>query len=292
MAKRHTMQTLVIRNKSLVIEKRDYPSSTHGVALLRSPLVGICRTDLAAASGAIACPDGIAFGHEFCARVEASEKFASNALVAGTPFLDRKFRGVATDGVCSQMLLAEEDSLYEFPHDFPETVAALLEPICASLAPIKALPRHAKKVAIVGQGRLAQLAWMGLSSRCDAQLLTLAEAKLIAEKGGAFDFVVETCAATPGAFDTLLALCSDGGRLCVKSRNLGSAKFDWDKALTREIEIHPTLYGDWEMARDFTIERVSDLLPLCGSVHSLHDWKSAIDSALGGEDKKVFIRAA
>lgn len=256
--------------------------------LVSSILVGICRTDIAAARGAIPCAEGIVFGHEYSALVEESDEFEKGVLVAGGPFREGKFRGLWTDGVCSEYALVENDTLQVFPKGFSREVAALLEPVCASIAPWSVLPKDVEGAAVVGNGRLAKLAALALSERTECVLLSPDEAR---ESDRRFSFVVETCAALPGALDVCVALCSEGGTVCVKSRNAEKVFFDTGKLLSKNVSIRPALYGDWSEARLFCERNESVLRDLCGKVFNFEDWREALSVAGGGEEKKIFVRA-
>src|SRR5579864_2194749 len=149
------MRAVVMRQKKLVVDKREAPIPAKGEALVKTLACGICGSDLHALKHAEKLVEGarrsggpfvmdlkrdIVMGHEFCAEVvdfgpETRRRFKTGARVCAMPVLIRA-SGVETVGYSNdhpggygEYMRLTEKLLLEVPNGLATERAALTEPL-------------------------------------------------------------------------------------------------------------------------------------------------------------------
>lgn len=269
------------------LAREPLPQGRPDQALVKVLALGICRTDIACARGALPKCDGVLFGHEFSGLVERSGRFPEGTLVSADPRVGDAFMGIDAEGACADRIWVDEDRLHAFAAGTNPFVAALFEPVCASIAPSGLLSYPQSSCAVVGRGRLAAMAAMALSERASVQLLSPEQAASAPKN--AFDFVCETSASEPGVVQSCLDLLRPGGTLCLKSRLARAASFDPASIVAKGLTVRGILYGDWTQAARFVERRGDELAAMVGAAFPVERWREALDAAEAGEDAKTFI---
>jgi threonine dehydrogenase-like Zn-dependent dehydrogenase len=152
------------------------PSPRSGEALVRVRYAGVCGTDLELTRGYY--PYAGIPGHEFVGRVaaaEGAEAWIGRRVVgeinaachvcaacrAGrtTHCENRSVLGIkARDGAFAEYLTLPVENLHEVPPGVPDEVAVFAEPLAAALEIQRQVAiGPAERVAVIGDGRLAQL---------------------------------------------------------------------------------------------------------------------------------------
>lgn len=225
-------------------------------------LVGICRTDIAAAQGRLVCREPCVLGHEVVGVVEAVgpavRSVAVGDRVAVRPLVDGVRLGVDRDGGFADRLVVSEQAIALVPPSLDWRRAAFVEPVAACLA-----VRHANlqgRVRVIGKGRIAELT--------RRVLLALAADLCDADHGGAaqVDVAIET-GATAASLAEAMACVRDGGLIVLKGRPAAPIGLDVALAVQRELRFHAVGWSSLEDAFDLlTRLDVDDLL---GEVHPL-----------------------
>lgn len=242
--------------------------------LVRVVLAGICRTDLAVATGKLACAAPCVLGHEVAGIVEAVGPSVRGLCVgdrvACRPQVDGQRLGVDRDGGFSEALVLPARALVKVPPALDWRRAAFVEPVAACLA-IRRAPLDGR-VRIVGAGRIAEL-----TRRCARSLgVDLSE--------GLADVVIET-AGTAESLAEAFARVRDGGRVVLKSRPAAPVAVDLAAAVVRELKLIGVGWASFEEAFEL-LEGGLPVEDLLGEVLPLQAFGAQLAAA---EDKKRFL---
>ncbi len=132
---------------------------------------GICRTDIYVSEGIIPIDKPIVIGHEFVGEVVFSALgFTQGSLVAVNPLSSScGFLGIDYNGCFSQFVNIPPEQCFLLPQNIDLSLAALIEPIAASMAPLKVLKKISMEktesswIGIYGKNRIASLTRLILS---------------------------------------------------------------------------------------------------------------------------------
>lgn len=229
-------------------------------------LVGICRTDIAAARGRLSCLEPCILGHEVAGVVMAVgasvRTVAVGDRVAVRPFVDGARLGIDRDGGFADALVVSERALALVPACLDWRHAAFVEPVAACLA-----VRHAPldgTVRVIGQGRIADLT---------RRVLVAIGANLSDEAW--VDVAIET-GATAESLAEAMAAVHDGGLVVLKGRPAAPIAFDVALAVQRQLRFQAVGWATLEEAFELLMKLdVSDLL---GEVHPIEAFGDLLDA--------------
>ena len=290
--------------------RKPWPNVRHATDVVVSVRVaGLCRTDLFAADGELACPPERTLGHELCGVVAACgagvERVRIGDRVTVAPYLRcgrcahcradcppwrcpaHRMLGVSAEGAFAEAVCVPEECVLGIPRALDDLQGALTEPVAAALAIGEAgIPRGASG-AVIGSGRIQALSLRVLA-------LGGVDAVAVSEDGATHlreaeaDFVVET-AATDATLSTALDLLRPGGLLVLKSRPARPVALDVARAVLREIQIRAVAYGSFTDAIDLLARDALHAEDLIGPVLPIEKYADAFALARSGEARKVFL---
>lgn len=265
---------------------------------IRVELAGICRTDLYAAAGLRACRAPVVLGHEITGIVEAVGPAVTRARVgdrvAVSPFRPEAtgaerwaMMGVDFDGGFADHTVLPESMLYTCPPTLPPRLAAYVEPVAASLAPLNAPITPEQRGLIYGVGRIAGLTEAVLHAAGFRNVVMGMDGD-----DGAYDFVIETRA---DRLDEALRLTRDGGLLILKSRPAQPVRLNLLDAVQREVRMVGAHYGSFDEAIAWLDTERLEVDHLLGPTHPLDAFisedgtRGLMHELLEREDHKHFL---
>lgn len=266
----------------------DHSFDDPSMAIVRVGWVGLCRTDLAVASGAMPAPDGIILGHECSGIVERdpSGKHASGALVAVNPLLQsRAFLGLHTNGVLQSRLLIDPRQLVAASGVDPR-IAAYVEPVAASMAAAKARIDTSQRGVIFNDNRISALTHgilVSMGYRVD-WIQTPPDGSIVE----VYDYAIETSFEDRLIELTLRAL-RPGGLLVVKSRQAAPRSINPAELVAKELTLQAVNYYDFDAAMAWLRQHSKIIEPLLGASYPIRRWQEAFNAARSGESLKTFI---
>lgn len=260
--------------KKINVEARD------GFSLVKVDLAGICRTDVYVAEGKIYHKD-VVLGHEFSGWVVDGEH--KGQYVCCNPiFPDNNMLGMDYDGCFAEYVLVPDYSVY--PVDgLDRRLCAYIEPIAASLAPLKANIKKDQKGAVYGKHRIGLLTHK-IFEKAGYNVDNIG---FDCDKFDYYDYVIET-GALENDFNLISRLLVKNGKLIIKSRNPNSIPFNFYDYVKKEISIECCYYHDFNFAINFAKENQDLFLPLMGDIYKLKDWEKAFEEDKKG-NKKIFL---
>lgn len=273
----------------LVHGASDHSFCDPSMAIVRIGWVGICRTDLAVADGALPAPDGIVLGHECSGVVERdpSGRHAKGALVAINPLLPgRTFLGLHAHGVLQTHLSIDPRQLVAASGVDPR-IAAYVEPVAASMAAAKARIDTSQRGVIFNDNRISALTHSILVSmgyRLD-WIKSPPDGSIVE----AYDYAIETSFEDRIIELTLRAL-RPGGLLVVKSRQGAPRSINPAELVAKELTLQAVNYHDFDAAMAWLRQHSKLVEPLLGASYPILRWREAFKAASSGESLKTFIR--
>ena len=262
--------------------------------LIRVELVGICRTDIYAALGLLACKTPVTLGHEFSGIVEkvgpSVEAVEPGDRVVAMPLKScgscigscqwLQMMGVDFHGAFAELIVVPSELLYVVPQSVSPRLAAYVEPLAASMAPLDKLDPAARGL-VLGDGRIAKLT---------LEVLHTAGFKHVEQgyngRDGSYDFVVETDASS---LDEAIRSTRVGGTVVLKSRPNGSVPFDLLSAVRKELTLHGAHYGNFNDAIEWLATGRIDVERILGPTHALTDDARFFEKLLDDETHKHFF---
>lgn len=282
---------------ALVTRPRPTLPSTAGWARVRLRVAGLCRTDVYAASGLLACAPSTVLGHEASGVLlelspgtapspEQRRALEEGTLVAFHPFVGcghcdachatrphhcvaAVMLGVGRDGVFTEEVVLPLSACVPLPGITDARRAAFLEPYAAALGvAFLGLPRDAR-VLVLGEGRVATLAEHVLRSEGYAQV-TRSDRPPAGER---FDVGVET-RADAERLDALALALRPGGTLVLKSRPATRVAASFGLWAQRDLQVRGVSYAPFAAAA----QRLAsfDLSPWLGALHSFQDFRELL----------------
>jgi threonine dehydrogenase-like Zn-dependent dehydrogenase len=300
----------------------NYPDPKPGESLVRVSLAGICGTDLEILDGYMTY-NGI-LGHEFVGVVEKSQnqdligKRVVGEINAGCNNCDSCKKGMQRhcpnrtvlgilkrDGAFAQFLSLPEENLHVIPESVTDEQAVFVEPLAAAFE-IKEQVTLEKdwKVAVVGDGRLAQMICQVLKLSCpDVTCFGRHQNKLAnLEKFGiptkigiassdeqTYDLVVEATGSNSGFADTM-KLVRPRGTVILKSTIASRENLDLTPTVVNEITLVGSRCGLFKPAIDALATRIISVDSMIDSTFPLEKFSDAIEHAKKPETLKVFLK--
>lgn len=298
------MRAVVRSDQDVQLSSVPAPRLGHAAdVLVRVVVAGVCRTDLQAARGLLACRPPRILGHELAGVVTAVGPAVAGLVpgdrVTAMPLLPcrtcsgcseaacchaPRMLGVDTDGGFADHVRLPASCVYRVPDTMPFRLAAYAEPVCAALGILEAGLDPGARGLILGTGRLAALLVRVLEGAGFQRIEARApDAEL---DGAGYDFAVET---DPGALDRALRALARGGTLVLKSRPASPVTFDLRAAVLRDLTLRGIGYGAMNDAIDLLAAGRLQLDDLLGPVRPLEEFEQVFAEAERSEGRKLFL---
>ncbi len=302
--------------------RTDYPMPKSGESLVRVLLAGICGTDLEILRGYMGYT-GI-LGHEFVGKVINSENkdligkkvvgeinvgckncnFCKKNLERHCPH--RTVLGILNrDGAYAQFLSLPEKNLHVLPDSLTDKQAVFVEPLAAAFEILEQTNIDLNsKVAIVGDGRLAQLIVQVIKNSCN-DVVCYGKHKEKLEKlnpydvttkiginsndESKFDFVIEATGNISG-FSDAMTLVKPRGTIILKSTVASHNKPDLTPAIIDEVTIVGSRCGPFRPAINALESGLVVVEDLIDSVFPLEKFDDALERAKKPGMLKVLLK--
>jgi D-arabinose 1-dehydrogenase-like Zn-dependent alcohol dehydrogenase len=301
------MRAVVKQGRSVRMCRVPVPEPRPGEVLIRVAVAGVCRTDVFVAQGKLSCADPLILGHEFAGVVAADGRgdhgFASGDRVVVMPAIPcgtcircadgmpeccahYEFLGVARHGAFAEYITVPAQVVHHLPDALSFREGAYAEPVCASLAVLKADIRPAERGLIYGDNRIAELTHRVLSKAGFTAVETQRTDSSTPLETDAYDFVIET-QPVARAFDDIIRVLRPGGRVILKSRPPAPVAIDLAAAVRKEVVFEAVSYGTFSDSLDFLTRH--DLADLFGEIRPLDDFADVFADDDVGENLKSFL---
>lgn len=315
------MKAAVFDGKNMNFQE-NYPQSNSEEALVKITLAGICGTDLEILDGYMDY-HGI-LGHEFvgvviksankdligkrvvgeinvgCGKCESCE----NGMERHCP--NRTVLGILhRNGAFAEFLSLPEKNLYVIPDNITDEQAVFVEPLAAAFEIIEQVQLNNNwKIAIVGDGRLAQLIANVLKLHCSNivcfgrhknKLANLQKLGINTKIGitssdeHQFDLVVEATGNNSGFADTM-KLVKPRGTVILKSTVASRENLDLTPAIINEITLVGSRCGKFKPAIEALSSKKVSVDNLIDSTFPLEKYLEAIQHAKKPDTLKVFLK--
>ncbi len=300
----------------------NYPDPKPGDSLVRVSLAGICGTDLEILDGYMAY-NGV-LGHEFVGVVEQSQnsdligKRVVGEINAGCNKCDSCKKGMQRhcpnrtvlgilkrDGAFAEFLSLPEENLHVIPESITDEQAVFVEPLAAAFEIKEQVQLNPNwKVAVVGDGRLAQMICQVLKLSCpDVTCFGRHQSKLthlekfeIPTKIGiessdeqSYDLVVEATGSNSGFADTM-KLVRPRGTVILKSTIASRENLDLTPTVVNEITLVGSRCGLFKPAIDALATGIVSVDSMIDSTFPLEKFSQAIELAKKPDTLKVFLK--
>jgi threonine dehydrogenase-like Zn-dependent dehydrogenase len=304
------MQALCRTETDVSLVEVDPPQRRTGEALVRVCMAGICNTDLEIARGYMGFRGVL--GHEFVGEViETDDPNWLGARVAGEINLacgdcalcarglgrhcpTRTVLGIlGKDGCFAEYLTLPVANLHRVPAGLSDQAACFIEPIAACYEiteQIQVAPSD--RIAVLGDGKLGQLAAMVLASQgCSPILVGKHARKLaLAQQRGlqtaapdepaskSFDLVVEATG-SPSGMQRAIELLRPRGTLVLKSTYHGALTLDAAPLVIDEITLVGSRCGPFVPAIAGLASEAIHPAQLVDAIYPLHAAEEALQKA-------------
>ncbi|AFS80252.1 alcohol dehydrogenase [Candidatus Nitrosopumilus koreensis AR1] len=300
----------------------NYPDPKPGECLVRISLAGICGTDLEILDGYMEY-NGV-LGHEFVGVVEKSEnqelvgKRVVGEINAGCNNCDYCKKGLQRhcpnrtvlgilkrDGAFAEFLSLPEQNLHVIPDSISDEQAVFVEPLAAAFEIKEQVSLNPDwKVAVVGDGRLAQMICQVLKLSCHdvtcfgrhQNKLALLERFEIPTRIGiddadnqSCDLVVEATGSNSG-FSDAMKLVKPRGTVILKSTIASRENLDLTPTVVNEITLIGSRCGLFKPAIDALATGIISVDSMIDSTFPLEKFSEAINHAKKPETLKVFLK--
>lgn len=314
------MKALYLDGQSL--ELQDRPEPRPGEALVKVSLAGICGTDLELVRGYMSY-SGIP-GHEFVGVVvKSSDPDLTGKRVVGEinagcgrcdycasglerHCQDRTVLGIlGRDGAFAEYLSLPEKNLHVIPDSVSDAQAVFVEPLAAAFEIEEQLHLEKdSKIAIVGDGRLAQLIARVLSmghpnitcfghhqgKLAMLQKLGISTFTSMAKKDEHYFDVVVEATGREGGFSDALYLAKPRGTIVLKSTIASKNRLDFAPAIINEITIVGSRCGPFRPAISALASGIVSVDELVSAVYRIDEYKKAFEDARNPENLKILLK--
>jgi threonine dehydrogenase-like Zn-dependent dehydrogenase len=304
------MKALYFDGKNLTLHT-GYPKPKSGEAIIKVTMAGICGTDLEILKGYMSY-SGV-LGHEFVGIVEDSHnkelvgKRIVGEINAGCKKCQSCLSGLERhcqnrtvlgiykrDGAFAEYISLPEENIYVLPDSVSDKQAVFVEPLAAAFEITEQLHIEPNwKIAILGDGRLAQLVARALRLSCyDITCFGHHERKTkLLQKIGiktkttiensdehSFDVVVEATGRESGFLDTM-KLVKPRGTVVLKSTIASQNKLDLSPAVVNEITFVGSRCGPFRPAINALASGLVLVDDLIDAVYPLDSYNQAFEHA-------------
>ena len=315
------MKAVYFDGKKMIFDK-NYLEPDTSETLVRVSLAGICGTDLEIIQGYMKY-DGI-LGHEFVGTVEksANSKLVGKRVVgeinAGCRKCDYCEKGMERhcpnrtvlgilkrNGAFAEFLSLPEKNLHVIPDSISDEQAVFVEPLAAAFEigeQVSLQPQWG--VAVVGDGRLAQLIIQVLKLKCSnitcfgrhkSKLQSLVNGGTKIKIGidstdeQSFDLVVDATGSNSG-FTDAIKLIKPRGTVVLKSTVASKENMNLAPAIINEITLVGSRCGLFKPAIDALATGIVSVDFMIDSVFPLENFSDAIEHARKPDTLKVFLK--
>ena len=315
------MKATYFDGKKIILDN-SFPIPDSNESLIQVNLAGICGTDLEILDGYMQY-HGI-LGHEFVGTVKNSNnqeligKRVVGEINAGCENCEsckiglqrhcpnRTVLGILNrNGAFAEYLLLPEKNLHVIPDSISDEQAVFIEPLAAAFEIKEQVKLDSSwSVAVVGDGRLAQLILQVLKTICsDITCFGKHENKLsditkfdIKTKIGiesqdkqSFDLAVEATGSNSGFVDTM-KLVKPRGTVILKSTIATKENLDLTPTVINEITLIGSRCGLFKPAIDALATKIISVDHMIDSTFSLESFSEAILHAKKPDTLKVFLK--
>jgi len=293
------MRALVRDDAGVTLARVAAPVPAADEVVIDVEFAGVCRSDLAVASGEIAVARGRVLGHELAGRIRAVGArvtgLAFGAPVTVIPFApcgacagcaaaarcgQPRWLGVDRDGGFAEQVCVPASSVVALPAGLSLLHGAYVEPVAAALGAL-AFVEPGARVAVCGDGRIAELSTRVL----DAHGAVVTRGALA---DGAFDVVIEHGGAAPAMLDAL----RPGGTLVLKSRAQRTIALDAGVLVARDLTVRGASHGSFSAAVDWLATRRIAIDDLLAPPRPLEAFAEVLAAARAGEQHKQMFAVA
>lgn len=303
------MRAVVKQGRSVSVCRVPVPEPKPGEVLIRVAAAGVCRTDIYAAQGKFTCADPLILGHEFAGVVAARgsdvHRFTPGDRVAVMPVIPcgvclrcaggmpeccphHQFLGVNRHGAFAEYIAVPAHVVHHLPQSLSFREGAYAEPVCASLAVLKASIQPGERGLIYGDSRITELTRRVLSTAGFPAVETrrMGLSLPLEMEMDAYDFVVET-QPIARAFDEMIRVLRPGGRIILKSRPAAAVAIDLAAAVRKEVVFESVSYGTFRESLEFLTRH--DIADLLGHTYPLEDFADVFASDGAAGQLKSFL---
>lgn len=315
------MKATCFDGKNMKYEE-NYPEPNTGEVLVRVNLAGICGTDLEILDGYMGYK-GI-LGHEFVGTVEKADnssligKRVVGEINAGCGVCESCQKGMdrhcpnrtvlgilKRDGAFAEFLSLPEKNLHVIPDSITDEQAVFVEPLAAAFEIKEQVSLQPQwRVAVVGDGRLAQLIIRVLKLTCpnitcfgkhknklEGLINIGVKIKIGIEKSDeqSFDLVVEATGSNSGFADTM-KLIKPRGTVILKSTIASRENLDLTPTIINEITLIGSRCGLFKPAIDALATGMVSVDSMIDSTYPLEKFSEAIEHAKKPDTLKVFLK--
>ncbi len=257
--------------------------------IIKVDKAGICRTDIFVANGLIPVEKETTLGHEFSGTIFNSKSLNFNVedyVVVNPIFKDNSMFGLEHDGCFSEFIIVNEDQVFKFPSNLNSKLAAYIEPLAASLAPLKSKFISKDNLgAVLGENRIGQLTY-SIMKKNGYNIKLIENTENIPDCY--FDYVIETLP-NKKIFDEISRILKLNGTLIIKSRLRNYIEINLYNYLKKEIIIESLYYHNFDYSINYAINNYNDFIHLFGEEFFIEDWEKAFHLSEKG-DKKIFFK--
>ena len=299
-----------------------YEKPNLGETLVQVNLAGICGTDLEILRGYMSYK-GI-LGHEFVGKViDSSNKELVGKRVVGEINVgcqqcrscksglerhcpNRTVLGILNrNGSFAEYLSLPEKNLQIIPESISDKQAVFVEPLAAAFEILEQVRiQHKWNIAIVGDGRLAQLITRVLSLSCkniccfgkhENKLKKLknlgikTKSKISYADEKTFDLVVEATGKESGFFDSM-KIVRPRGTIILKSTVASKSRLDLSHVVVHEVTFVGSRCGPFKPAIDSLASGLVKVDDLIDSTFTLEKYEEAFDHASCPNSLKVMLK--
>lgn len=314
--------------KAIVFDKdvqlrTDYPApaARPDEVIVKVHCAGVCRTDLEILKGYMGFR-GI-LGHEFVGTViEGPARWQGRRVVSeincvcgscemcrsglGNHCPNRTVLGiVGRNGVMAEKVAVPLANLHEIPETLPDDQAVFVEPLAAAYQVLRHAEVAGKRVLVVGDGRLGQLASRVLKNVGGTGELLLVgkyDAKLqLARRQGietilrdefspdlSWDVVVDATG-TPGGFELAMQAVRPCGTIVLKSTFAAESGMNLATLVVNEIIVVGSRCGPFDQAIEGLETGAVEVTDLISGRFALADGVEALEAAAESKNLKVLI---
>lgn len=283
------------------------PEPRPGELLIRIAVAGVCRTDVYVAQGRLSSADPVILGHELAGVVAEAGRgdhgFTAGDRVVVMPAIPcgkclrctggvpeccphHEFLGVGRHGAFAEYVAVPAQVVHHLPETLSFREGAYTEPVCASLAVLKAGIQPGDRGLIYGENRIAELTRRVLSAAGFPAIEKPPMDPSAPLETDAYDFVIETQPIAP-AFEDIIRVLRPGGRIILKSRPPAPVAIDLAAAVRKEVIFEAVSYATFAESLDFLTRH--DVADLFGEVRPLEDFAAVFAADDVGEDLKSFL---
>lgn len=300
------MRAVVKQGPSVQMCRVPVPEPRPEEVLIRVEVAGVCRTDVFVAQGRLSAADPVILGHELAGVVadgRGDHDFAEGDRVVVMPAIPcgtcvrctggmpeccphHEFLGVGRHGAFAEYMAVPAQVVHRLPETLSFKEGAYTEPVCASLAVLKAGIQPGERGLVYGDNRIAELTRRVLWAAGFPAIENRRMDPSAPLETDAYDFVIETQPLAP-AFDDIIRVLRPGGRIILKSRPPAPVAIDLAAAVRKEVIFEAVSYATFAESLDFLTRH--DVADLFGEVHPLEDFAAVLAADDVGQDLKSFL---